>query len=168
MADSSTDIFDILHTTRAMRRLKPDPVPDELIRKILEAGIAAANGGNRQTWRFLVLKDPEIKKKVQVYYKKAFDEVVGPRYASSPPPPGSDAAKYSRQHRAVQYLTDHYHEAPVWIVACLEDSANMSPSAGRSGCSASPARSASPCWRPRTGAASGSPPSICCRAVATT
>ena len=55
MADSSTDIFDILHTTRAMRRLKPDPVPDELIRKILEAGIAAANGGNRQTWRFLVL-----------------------------------------------------------------------------------------------------------------
>src|SRR5205807_986646 len=88
-----TDVFEIMHTLRAMRRLKPDPVPEELIRKILLAGQAAASGGNTQRWRFLVLKDPEIKKKVQVYYKKAFDEVVGPRYASSPPPPGSDAAR---------------------------------------------------------------------------
>ena len=40
-----TDIFEILHTTRAMRRLKPDPVPDDLIRKILLAGQAAASGG---------------------------------------------------------------------------------------------------------------------------
>jgi nitroreductase len=125
-----TDVFEIIHTTRAMRRLKPDPVPDELIRNILLAGQAAASGGNTQRWRFLVLKDPEIKKKVQVYYKKAFNEVVGPRYASSAPPPGSDAAKYSRQHRAVEYLTDHYHEAPVWIVACLEDGPVSGP--GRS------------------------------------
>jgi nitroreductase len=125
-----TDVFEIMHTMRAMRRLKPDPVPDELIRKILLAGQAAASGGNTQRWRFLVLKDPEIKKKVQVYYKKAFDEVVGPRYASSPPPPGSDAARYKRQHAAVEYLTDHYHEAPVWIVACLEDGSVSGP--GRS------------------------------------
>src|SRR5919108_8527 len=127
-----TDVFEIIHTTRAMRRLKPDPVPDELIRNILLAGQAAASGGNTQRWRFLVLKDPEIKKKVQIYYKKAFDEVVGPRYASSPPPPGSDAAKYQRQHRAVEYLTDHYHEAPVWIVACLEDGENPGRTAGSS------------------------------------
>src|SRR5216683_526725 len=127
-----TDIFEIIHTMRAMRRLKPDPVPDELIRNILLAGQAAASGGNTQRWRFLVLKDPKIKKEVQVYYKKAFDEVVGPRYASSPPPPGSDAARYKRQHVAVEYLTDHYHEAPVWIVACLEDGENPTRSAGSS------------------------------------
>jgi len=127
-----TDIFEIIHTMRAMRRLKPDPVPDELIRNILLAGQAAASGGNTQRWRFLVLKDPKIKKEVQVYYKKAFDEVVGPRYASSPPPPGSDAARYKRQHAAVEYLTDHYHEAPVWIVACLEDGSNPTRSAGSS------------------------------------
>ena len=116
-----TEVFEIIHSTRAMRRLKPDPVPDDLIRQILLAGQAAASGGNTQRWRFLVLKDPEIKKKVQVYYKKAYDEVVGPRYATSAPPPGSDAARYQRQNKAVQYLTDHYHEAPVWIVACFED-----------------------------------------------
>ena len=115
------DLFETLHTTRAMRRLKPDPVPDELIRKILEAGAAAANGGNFQRWRFLVVKDPAIKQAVQVWYKKAFDEVVGPRYARSAPPPGVTQERYARQHAAVEYLTEHFHEAPVWIVACLEE-----------------------------------------------
>ena len=114
------DLFEIMESCRAMRRLKPDPVPDELIAKILRAGIYAPNGGNNQKWRFLVVKDPKIKKAVQVIYKKAYDEVIGPRYSSSPPPPGSDKEKYARQHAAVEYLTDHYHEAPVWIVACLE------------------------------------------------
>ena len=52
---SSQNVFDILHTTRAMRRLKPDPVADELIVKILNAGLRAANGGNTQTWHFLVV-----------------------------------------------------------------------------------------------------------------
>jgi nitroreductase len=118
------DVFDIIHTTRAMRRLKPDPVPDDLVRKILEAGVAAANGGNYQRWRFLVIKDTAVKKAVQVWYKKAFDEVVGPRYASSPPPPGISAEKYARQHHAVEHLTEHFHEAPVWIVAFLDEGKN--------------------------------------------
>src|SRR5262249_29637888 len=98
----TTDLFDIIKTTRAMRRLKPDPVPDALIRKILEAGVCAPNGGNTQRWRFLVVKDPAIKKKVQVWYKKAFDEVVGPRYLKSAPPPGVTKDAYVRQHAAVE------------------------------------------------------------------
>jgi nitroreductase len=123
----STEIFEIMHTTRTMRRLKPDPVPDALVRKILEAGICAANGGNTQRWRFIVLKDPAIKKAVQLVYKRAFDEVVGPRYATSAPPPGITAERYRRQHAAVEYLTDHYHEAPVWIVACIESTGSAPP-----------------------------------------
>jgi len=123
----ATDVFEIMHTTRAMRRLKPDPVPDALVRKILEAGICAANGGNTQRWRFIVLKDPAIKKAVQLVYKRAFDEVVGPRYAASAPPPGITAERYQRQHQAVEYLTDHYHEAPVWIVACIEATGGTPP-----------------------------------------
>jgi nitroreductase len=46
------DLFEIMTTTRSMRRLKTDPVPDELIRKVLEAGVAAPSGGNMQRWRF--------------------------------------------------------------------------------------------------------------------
>jgi len=126
------DLFEIIGTTRSMRRLKPDPVPDALIRQILEAGAAAANGGNTQKWRFLVIKDPAIKQAVQVWYKKAFEEVVGPRYATSAPPPGVTAERYGRQHGAVEYLTEHFHEAPVWIVACLEDGPNPTRGAGAS------------------------------------
>jgi nitroreductase len=116
----STDLFDIIHTTRAMRRLKPDPVPDALIAKILDAGQCAPNGSNAQRWRFLVIKDRAIKEKVQVWYKKAYDELVGPHYRSSPPPPGMDPARYRRQADAAEYLTQHFHEAPVWIVPCIE------------------------------------------------
>ena len=110
-----------MQTTRAMRRLKPDPVPDELIQRILQAGQWAANGGANQRWRFLVVKDRSIKERVQQWYQKAFDEVVGPRYRGSEPPPGSSPGRYRRQHDAVEYLTEHYHEAPVWIVACQDD-----------------------------------------------
>ncbi|MFN4088372.1 MAG: nitroreductase family protein [Alphaproteobacteria bacterium] len=134
---SDTELFTIMRTTRAMRRLKPDPVPDALIRRILEAGICAANGGNTQRWRFLVVKDAAIKKAVQVHYKRAFDEVIGPRYASSAPPPGVTKERYHRQHAAVEYLTDHFHEAPVWIVACQEDGA--APPTRHSGASIYPA-----------------------------
>jgi nitroreductase len=114
------DVLEIIRTTRAMRRLKPDPVPDEMIRTILQSAICAPNGGNTQTWRFLVVKDPEIKKAVQVHYKRALDEVIGPRYASAAPPPGATKEGYHRQHTAVEYLTEHFHEAPVWIVACID------------------------------------------------
>ena len=126
------DIFETMSTMRAMRRLKPDPVPDELINKILQAGQWAPSGGNTQRWRFMVVKDPEVKKKVQVYYARLYEENVGPRYATSAPPPGSDPARYQRQNAAVQYLTEHYHEAPVWIVACLEDGENPGRTAGSS------------------------------------
>jgi nitroreductase len=82
---------------RAMRRLKPDPVPDELIKKILQAAQWAPSGGNTQRWRFLVVKDPEIKKKVQVYYKRLYDETVGHatrrgRRRLAPTPPGTSAS----------------------------------------------------------------------------
>ena len=121
----TNDVFEIIHTTRGMRRLKPDPVPDDLIVKILEAGVCAANGANRQSWRFLVIKDRAIKEKVQRIYKRAFEEVVSPIYKTSGPPPGVTPERYAAQHAAVEYLTEHFHEAPVWIVACSVQGVNV-------------------------------------------
>ena len=121
----STDVFDVMHSLRAMRRLKPDPVPDALIAKILRAGQAAASGGNTQRWKFLVLKDPAKKKAVQVYYKRLLRRGRSGRhaYATSAPPPGSNPEAYKARASttpAVKYLTDPLSEAPVWIVAaCL-------------------------------------------------
>ncbi len=130
--DGGTGVFEIMRTTRSMRRLRPDPVPDRLIRQILEAAVCAANGGNTQRWRFLVVKDAAIKRAVAAYYKRAFNEVVGPRYRASAPPPGVSAERYRRQHDAVEYLTEHFHEAPVWIIACIEDAARPTRWSGAS------------------------------------
>ena len=126
------DLFHTMHTMRAMRRLKPDPVPDALIREILRAGTAAPNGSNRQEWGFLVVTDPEVKRQIQVYYQRAFDEVVKPHYMGSPVPAGMTAAQYERQLERVEHLTLHFHEAPVWIVACLEDGPTPNRMAGSS------------------------------------
>jgi nitroreductase len=112
------DLFQTIHTMRAMRRLKPDPVPDELIRKILAAGLCAPSGGDVQHWRFIVVKDPEIKQQIQLRYKKALDQLL-PRYRAAPPPPGKTEAQKTRMLDAVVYLTEHFHEAPVLIVGCL-------------------------------------------------
>ena len=112
------DLFEIMRTTRSMRRLKPDPVPDDLLRKVLEAGTFAANGGNMQSWRFLVIRDPAIKAKVAAFYRRAWHEVVGPRYRSGGPPAGSSPERFARMLEAAEYLADHFHEAPVWIVPC--------------------------------------------------
>ena len=102
-----------------MRRLKPDPVPAELIRKILEAGRVAPSGGNMQRWRFLVVTDPKVKQTVGAYYKRAWDEVVAPRYRAGEPAPGTSPERFRRMLDAAQHLADHIHEAPVWIVPCL-------------------------------------------------
>ena len=64
MPDETANLFEIMATTRSMRRLKPDPVPAELIRKILEAGVSAPSGGNMQRGRFLVIRDPKVKQTV--------------------------------------------------------------------------------------------------------
>jgi nitroreductase len=119
-ASDNISLFDAIFTTRAMRRLKPDPVPDELIRRILEAGLCAPTGGDVQHWRFIVVKEPAIKRELQIRYKRAFDDVIG-RYRSNPPPPGKTEAQKTRMLAAVEYLTEHFHEAPVLIVCCLVD-----------------------------------------------
>jgi nitroreductase len=119
-APNTAHLFDIIRTTRSMRRLKPDPVPNELIRKILEAGVSAPSGGNMQRWRFLVIHDPKIKETVGALYKRAWDEQVAPRYRSGEPAPGTSRERFARMLAAAEHLANHIHEAPVWIVPCLE------------------------------------------------
>jgi nitroreductase len=131
MAGETLDLFEIMATTRSMRRLKPDPVPDELVRKILEAGTYAPSGGNMQRWRFLVVRDPKVKQRVGAYYKQAWDEVVSPRYRSGEPAPGTSRDRFARMLDAAQHLADHIHEAPVWIVPCMAG-ANPARTAGSS------------------------------------
>jgi nitroreductase len=73
-----------------------------------------------QRWRFLVIRDASIKQTVGAYYKRAWDEQVGPRYRAGEPAPGMDRDRFLRLLDAAEYLAAHIHEAPVWIVPCLE------------------------------------------------
>src|SRR6266850_3533472 len=111
-APNTADLFEIMRTTRSMRRLKPDPVPNELIRKILEAGVCAPSGGNMQRWRFLVIRDPKVKETVGAYYKRAWDEQVAPRYRAGEPAPGMSRERFLRLLDAAEYLAAHIQWKP--------------------------------------------------------
>jgi nitroreductase len=129
--DRKLTLFDAMRTMRAMRRLKPDPVPDELIGEILEAGTWAPSGGDTQHWRFIVVKDPEIKKQLQIRYKRAF-EALKERFHAAPPPPGKTESQKQRMLAARDHLTEHFHEAPVLIVCCLAGDSGSGVAAGAS------------------------------------
>src|SRR5580704_16434707 len=112
MPEEVPNLFEIMRTTRSMRRLKPDPVPAELIRKILEAGVSAPSGGNMQRWRFLVIRDPKVKQTVGAYYKRTWDEVVAPRYRAGEPAPGTSPERFRRMLDAAQNTGRSHPRSP--------------------------------------------------------
>ena len=63
-AEANASYFELVLNQRAQRDLKPDPVPQELIEKILEAGTHAPSANNSQPWRFVVVQDPAVKQEI--------------------------------------------------------------------------------------------------------
>ena len=113
---SDIDVFEAIHTCRAIRYLKPDPVPDELIKKILDAAIRAPSGSNRQSWHFLVVKDAATRR-----YPGALQEGVRRVRAVHihvPPREGVAQATKDRVRKSATHLADHIHEAPVLLIRC--------------------------------------------------
>jgi nitroreductase len=64
----SNDFFEVVHKRRCIRRFKPDPVPDEHIERIIEAGRWAQSGANAQPWEFVVVKKEKTKAKIVDFY----------------------------------------------------------------------------------------------------
>lgn len=58
------DFYKVIETRRSVRSYKSDPVPDEVLQKILNAARIAPSGSNRQPWKFIIIKDPERKRKM--------------------------------------------------------------------------------------------------------
>ncbi|MEE9285292.1 MAG: nitroreductase family protein, partial [Dehalococcoidia bacterium] len=65
-------LFEAIHSQRAIRRYKPDPVPDELIHRVLDAAIRAPSAINVQPWRFIVVKDAATRRKIAESYHTAW------------------------------------------------------------------------------------------------
>jgi nitroreductase len=102
-----------IRTTRALRRLRPDPVPRELIRKVCEAGTFAPSGGNRQPWFFLAVTAPERRAWVAERYRRVFLTYIQPAVDAAKAPGYPDAKR--RNMRAAIHLANHLHEAPVLL-----------------------------------------------------
>lgn len=116
------DLFEAIYTTRAMRRLKPDPVPDAVIRAVLDAAIRAPSGGNQQSWAFVVVRDPEVRAGLQRIYKPCIESLfqAGGRYARLLESDDPQTAQQARRLRdSALWLGEHLHEAPVIVIACL-------------------------------------------------
>jgi len=104
-----------MRTQRAIRRLKPDPVDDALLRQLLELALKAPTGSNAQNWEFIVVRDPEVKAKLARWNRRALSLYgrIGRRANRNDP-------KMLRLLDAVQWQSDHFEEVPVLIVACLK------------------------------------------------
>jgi len=111
--DTNPGFFDLVGNVRAMRRLKPDPVPTELLRKVLEAGVKAPSGMNTQPWAFLVIREADAKKWFADRYKAAIRSRFGDFEI-----PADDDSPMARQGRALRYQMDHMHEFPLLLVIC--------------------------------------------------
>jgi len=107
--DENPRFFDLVGNVRAMRRLRTDPVPDELLFKVLNAGVQAPSGMNSQPWSFLVIRSPEDKQWFAERYKAAIEQRLGGWM-----PQADDKS----QMRALQYQMNHMHEFPLLLVVC--------------------------------------------------
>jgi len=110
---SEPGLFTTIYSMRSIRRLKPDPIPEETLRKIVEAGIHAPSGGNRQDWGFILVIDPELKKFIRDRYLATQKQMQAKQPPLSDLPP-----ERQRARKASMYLSEHMHEAPVLLLAC--------------------------------------------------
>jgi len=110
-------LFDAIYSARSIRRLKPDPVPEELITAVLDAAIRAPSGGNAQSWAFIVVRDPEQRHQLGVIYRKASD-IAEAIYAARGRPAHMTEQQFARFMASGRYLWDHMGEAPVLLLPC--------------------------------------------------
>jgi nitroreductase len=107
------DVFEAINTTRAMRRLDPDrAVSDEDLLTLVEAATKAPSGGNSQPVRWLVVRDPELRKRLGEIYREAW-RPVSELYQSADTAPDTD-----RILRSADHLGEHMGEAPAIIIPC--------------------------------------------------
>jgi len=112
-ATADPGLFETIYSLRSIRRLKPDPIPEDTLKKIVEAGIHAPSGGNRQDWGFILVRDPELKRFIGDRYSETQKKMQAGRPPLSELPP-----ERQRALRSALHLAEHLHEAPVLLLAC--------------------------------------------------
>ncbi len=112
-------LYEAMRTLRAVRRLRPDPIPDDVLRRVVEAATWAPTGGNRQAWRVIVVKDPVRKQRLGELYKKIavpFIQSYAGRFANLPE---NERVQGEKMLRSGLYLAEHFGEAPALCIFCF-------------------------------------------------
>lgn len=115
------DVYEAIYTTRAMRRLKPDPVPPELLPKLFDAAVRGPNSGNTQLFRFITVTEPEKKAAIQSIYRECLTELNATRYAGAQAkvatgdPNDPDVQLTIKIDKSAQWLANNLHVAPMLI-----------------------------------------------------
>ena len=120
------DFFEAVTTQRAIRRLKKDPIPEPVLRQIMDAAICAPSGGNRQGWRFIVVRDPAKRARLGELYREGFGELAKlPYYAGAMNEPAGSPVR--KMIESAAHLAEHMGEAPVIIVPCITLDSGVKP-----------------------------------------
>jgi nitroreductase len=110
----SMPIEEAMRTQRALRRLRPDPVDDALVLRLIELALKAPTGRNAQNWEFVLVKDRAVKARLARLYRMSWCLYgrLGRRLTATNP-------NMQRILAAVQWQVEHFEEIPVLVVACL-------------------------------------------------
>ena len=119
------DVYEALYTTRAMRRLKTDPIPAEVQARILDAAIRAPTGGNTQNWRFLLVDDRELIAELGAIYRRCiallWSNFYKERIDRAKAEPGLAASiADDKMVRSAQHLANHFDEIPLLLFAFVQ------------------------------------------------
>jgi nitroreductase len=107
-------VIEALHSTPSRRYLSAEPIPEDVIRALLDAAVRGPSGGNTQLWAWIVVRDPAVKSQIAEWYREGWNKNYGARRAQLEAEGRIDAV-----FRSSGYLADHLEEAPVWIFPTL-------------------------------------------------
>lgn len=110
----------IMRTTRAIRRLKPDPVPRDLLEQLVEAATWGPVGGNAQTFSWVVVTDRGQIARLAELWPRVYR--LAREVGAATVPPGADEAKQERIYRAADHLAEHFAQLPAVVVPCYDAS----------------------------------------------
>ncbi len=116
-------LYDAMSTLRAVRRLRQDPIPDDVIDRVLQAACWAPTGGNQQPWKVIVVTDPALKVGLKEIYHPQWQRFRVGYLDRMDALPEDAAAAGRRVVDAGDHLADHLHEAPAILMFCANPAA---------------------------------------------
>src|ERR1700679_2329951 len=104
------DVIEAMETCSAARYLKPDPVPQDLIERVIYAATRASSPGNSQQWDFIVVRTPEAKEKIR--------DLLAPRFKAMRAGAPTTGQVTSRMIAGAMHLAETLNEVPAIILVC--------------------------------------------------